>query len=97
MPSTADLFAANPIRYAPQFGGFCALGIALGHVDPEVRPDIAWRILDGKLYLFSPPFEEDWNADPAGVVAKCQCQLARDRDQARRPMTDAALGPGLRA
>ncbi len=64
-----SLFAGNPIRYAPQFGGFCALGISKGHVDPEVRPDIAWRILDGKLYLFSMPFEEEWTADPSGVVA----------------------------
>ena len=44
-----DLFTANPDRYAPQYGGYCALGIAAGefaHVDPE-----AWTIVDGKLYL----------------------------------------------
>jgi hypothetical protein len=44
-----DLFAANPDRYAPQYGGYCALGIAAGefaHVDPE-----AWTMVDGKLYL----------------------------------------------
>lgn len=44
-----DLFATNPDRYAPQYGGYCALGIAAGefaHVDPE-----AWTIVDGKLYL----------------------------------------------
>jgi hypothetical protein len=44
-----DLFTTNPDRYAPQYGGYCALGIAAGefaHVDPE-----AWTIVDGKLYL----------------------------------------------
>lgn len=44
-----DLFTANPDRYAPEYGGYCALGIAAGefaHVDPE-----AWTIVDGKLYL----------------------------------------------
>ena len=25
-----DLFAANPERYAPQFGGYCALGLSAG-------------------------------------------------------------------
>jgi hypothetical protein len=46
-----DLFTANPDRYAPQFGGYCAAGVALGEyadVDPE-----AWTIVDGKLYMIS--------------------------------------------
>lgn len=44
-----DLFAANPARYAPRYGGFCAGAMALGRlatVDPE-----AWVIIDDKLYL----------------------------------------------
>lgn len=46
-----DLFAANPDRYEPQFGGLCAAGISYGmklKADPTV-----WRIVDGKLYVFS--------------------------------------------
>lgn len=42
-------FQANPAKFAPQFGGFCAMGAALGKKldgDPEV-----WKIVDGKLYL----------------------------------------------
>lgn len=44
-------FAANPDRYAPQFGGLCATGISMGTktaADPNV-----WKIVDGKLYVFS--------------------------------------------
>ncbi len=44
-----DLFASDPERYAPQFGGFCATGMTYGataKADPEV-----WAIIDDKLYL----------------------------------------------
>jgi enamine deaminase RidA (YjgF/YER057c/UK114 family) len=49
-----DSFAGNPDRYAPQYDGYCAVGVtgvdfAAPHkdtVDPEV-----WTIIDGKLYL----------------------------------------------
>jgi hypothetical protein len=44
-----DMFRQDPERYSPRFGGFCAMGLALGYlatVDPEV-----WTIVDGKLYL----------------------------------------------
>jgi YHS domain-containing protein len=43
-------FVTDPDRYAPQFGGFCAINIARGEkyeADPE-----AWVIADGKLYVF---------------------------------------------
>lgn len=45
-----DLFAANPISYAPQYGGHCADGIAYGEKTVNIDPE-AWRIIDGKLYL----------------------------------------------
>ncbi len=44
-----DAFLRDPERYAPQYGGFCALGMAHGGevpTDPE-----AWTIWEGKLYL----------------------------------------------
>lgn len=48
-----DLFKAEPARYAPQFGNFCAMALAKGMVvvaDPE-----NWLISDGKLYVFGSP------------------------------------------
>jgi enamine deaminase RidA (YjgF/YER057c/UK114 family) len=47
-----DLFVSSPDRYAPQYDGYCAMGVSgddAAHkdtVDPE-----AWAIVDGKLYL----------------------------------------------
>jgi YHS domain-containing protein len=44
-----DLFQADPAKYVPAYGGYCAYGMRYGHtsrVDPY-----AWRIVDGKLYL----------------------------------------------
>lgn len=44
-----DAFKAEPARYAPQYGGFCAYGVAVGKKfdgDPTL-----WKIEEGKLYL----------------------------------------------
>jgi hypothetical protein len=45
-----DLFAADPVKYAPQFGGYCADGVAYGQSTANINPE-AWRIINGKLYL----------------------------------------------
>ncbi|MBB3995071.1 YHS domain-containing protein [Sulfitobacter undariae] len=44
-----DLFTADPAKYAPQYDGHCAYGVAKGGKVPG-NPTL-WRILDGKLYL----------------------------------------------
>ena len=44
------LFAENPVKYAPQYGGFCADGVAYNTTTTNIDPE-AWRIIDGKLYL----------------------------------------------
>ena len=46
---TMIAFEMDPWAYAPQFGGYCALGMSQGRMvpgDPE-----AWRIRDGKLFV----------------------------------------------
>jgi YHS domain-containing protein len=46
-----DMFKSDPEKYAPQFSGYCAIGVSMGmKVTPD--PD-AWIIADGKLYVFS--------------------------------------------
>ena len=40
-----EAFKANPEKYAPQYGGYCAYGTADGHKAPT-DPD-AWTITDG--------------------------------------------------
>ncbi|MCP4982297.1 MAG: hypothetical protein GY935_17605 [Gammaproteobacteria bacterium] len=44
------LFSESPIKYAPQYGGFCADGVAYGDFTTNIDPQ-AWRIIEGKLYL----------------------------------------------
>jgi YHS domain-containing protein len=44
------LFDAEPARYLPQFGGYCANGIV--YAIPWGGDADAWRIIDGKLYIF---------------------------------------------
>jgi len=62
-----DLFKASPEKYAPQYGGYCAFGVAQGHI-PESDPDL-WRIVDGKLYLnLNSKAQELWNRDIPGQI-----------------------------
>jgi hypothetical protein len=48
-----DRFKADPVRYAPQFGNYCAMALAKGEIviaNPE-----NWLVNDGKLYVFGKP------------------------------------------
>lgn len=64
-----ELFAKDPRRYAPQYGGFCAFGVSRGYavgIDPE-----AWKIVDGKLYLnYNRDVQAEWVKDIPGFIAK---------------------------
>lgn len=54
------LFKTNPEQYAPQYGGYCAYGLADGH-KATTSPD-AFTILDGKLYLnYDKAVRQLWN------------------------------------
>ena len=51
-----DLFMASPAKYAPQYGGYCTLGVGFdGHASENIDPENSWRIIDGKLYFISDP------------------------------------------
>jgi YHS domain-containing protein len=43
------LFEADPQRYLPAYGGFCAYGTSRGYL-VKIEPE-AWSIVDGRLYL----------------------------------------------
>jgi YHS domain-containing protein len=65
-----ELFKADPVRYAPQFGDYCAMALAEGELD-EANPE-NWLISDGKLYIFGKPapmgpalFQQDLAANVA--------------------------------
>jgi YHS domain-containing protein len=62
-------FTADPEKYAPQYGGYCAYAVANGStadVDPE-----AWSVIDGKLYLnYNAKIRQQWLDDTAGYIEK---------------------------
>jgi len=64
-----DAFKADPAKYEPAFGGYCAFGVSrnkLVEIDVE-----AFQIVDGKLLLqYSKSVREDFNKDAAGNLAK---------------------------
>jgi YHS domain-containing protein len=49
-PEHMAMFVGDPIKYAPQYGGYCAGEVALGSVTINIDPE-AFKIIDGKLYL----------------------------------------------
>jgi hypothetical protein len=66
-----ELFKADPVRYAPQFGNFCAMALTRGELD-EANPE-NWLISDGKLYVFGKPAPMGpalFQQDLAGNIAK---------------------------
>lgn len=65
-----DAFAADPISYAPQYGGYCSAGVVGGEVTSNIDPE-AWSIVDGKLYLnYSKPVREEWEENSGEMIAK---------------------------
>ena len=44
------LFDKEPMKYQPQYGGYCANGIVYGI--PWGGDADSWRMIDGKLYIF---------------------------------------------
>ena len=63
-----ERFEANPTGYVPEYGGYCAFGVAMNKkfdTDPE-----AWKVVDGKLYLnLDISVQKRWLEDTAGYIA----------------------------
>lgn len=60
-------FEADPHKYVPAYGGYCAYGVAVGKKfvgDPKV-----WEVVDGKLYLnLDNKIQGIWAKDISGHV-----------------------------
>lgn len=62
-----EAFKADPEKYAPQFGGYCAWAVSQGY-DASADPE-QWSIVDGKLYLnYSADIQKKWSADRANLI-----------------------------
>nr|MBI1228926.1 YHS domain-containing protein [Cytophagales bacterium] len=64
-----DLFTANPEKYMPQYGGYCAFGVAGGY-KASTSP-FAWSVVEGKLYLnYNQKVQQEWSAERSSMIKK---------------------------
>ena len=69
-----DLFKANPEKYAPQYGGYCAYGVVQDSL-VKVEPD-QFTLRDGKLYLnYDADIQAKWLKDPAGFIKSADAKF----------------------
>ncbi|MBO6784028.1 MAG: YHS domain-containing protein [Alphaproteobacteria bacterium] len=74
-----ELFAADPEKYAPAYGGYCAWAVANNYT-ASIDPD-AWSIRDGKLYLnYSKVVRARWALDKDGNIAAADANWPGLRD-----------------
>src|SRR6187402_2177812 len=74
------LFKANPDTYAPQYGGYCAYGTAMGHKAPTETD--TWTVVDGKLYFnYNGKVKEMWVKDQPGFIQKADQQWPVIKDK----------------
>lgn len=62
-------FKADPGKYEPAYGGYCAYGVSVGaKFDGDPR---YWKIVDGKLYLnLNAGIQQAWLKDVPGAIKK---------------------------
>lgn len=62
-----ELFTANPEKYAPQYGGYCAYAVSQ-NTTASIEPE-QFTVLDGKLYLnYNKSVQELWSTDKPGFI-----------------------------
>lgn len=60
-------FKADPEKYAPQYGGYCAWAVAEGKTAKGDADN--WTIVDGKLYLnYNKKIQDRWEQDRANFI-----------------------------
>lgn len=79
-PQNKELFRANPAKYQPQYGGWCAYAMGSSGEKVEIDPE-TFKILDGKLYLFYNKFFNNtlksWNKDEPGLKTKADANWVK--------------------
>lgn len=74
-----DAFLADPAKYAPQYGGYCAWAVSQGYTakgDPQ-----HWRIVDGRLYLnYNADVQQKWEKDVPGHITSADANWPKVLD-----------------
>lgn len=76
-----DAFEANPQKYVPAYGGFCAYGAA---VNKKFDGDpLFWKIVGDRLFLnLNADIQQKWAEDEAGHIAKADQNWRRIEQRA---------------
>jgi YHS domain-containing protein len=76
-----DAFKADPAKYVPAYGGFCAYGVAVGKkFDGDPR---FWEVVDGRLYLnLNRDIHAKWLEDVPGNIAEAEANWTEIRSVA---------------
>ena len=68
-----DKFKANPAKYTPAYGGYCAYGVSQGYL-VKIEPD-AWTIHNGTLYLnYDKSVQQLWEKRPDSYISKANAK-----------------------
>ena len=75
-----EAFKADPEKYAPQYGGYCAYGTSQGHKAPTQTD--TWTVLNDKLYFnYNQKVKEMWIKDERGLIQKADNQWPQIKDK----------------
>jgi len=75
-----DLFLANPTKYEPQYGGFCAYAVAQGST-ASIKPEL-FTIHEGRLFLnYSNSINDKWLANKKDFIEKADANWPAIRDK----------------
>lgn len=78
-----DAFVADPDRYLPAYGGYCAYGVSRGY-KVKVEPD-AFTVRSGRLYLnYDKGVQKQWLRDAPGYIARADSIWPSITQAARR-------------
>lgn len=81
-----DAFEADPGKYAPQFGGFCAMGVANG-LKLDVDPTL-YRVVGGKLYVnVNQQVQTRWLDNPREFISRADSRWPAIVDKAPKNLT----------
>ena len=67
--SHREMFGADPEKYAPRYGGYCAYAVSQGKL-ADIDPD-SWTIYESRLYLnLNQDVQQLWEKDKPGYIRK---------------------------
>lgn len=76
-----QLFEAQPEKYAPQYGGFCAWAVSAKKSRAPGDPEY-WKIVEGKLYLnYNKDVQTDWLQDIDGHIRQADANWPQMLEQ----------------